>query len=422
MTGCYRLRGGIRMRINKRGLQAFILILLLALFNANAWALVAFEQSLNFNFRFNNPGARANAMGGAFIGMADDATAAYTNPAGLTILTKPEVSIEYKRSEYENTFFDINGTGFDFDEEADGVSFLSYVIPYKKSTLAVYRHQLVDIQSNYSIDLFQNSTETNLQVITLGLGFGLKLTENFSIGASVGFANLDYNFSNEFFSDASLTPPPTFKDYVDGDDQAEHYTVSFLWNPIGEFNIGLVYRSGPEFDTNFVSLQDLDGDRFFEKSQITKTTLKVPDVYGIGVSYRFPDGLTVAIDANYIEYSDLLKDLVFRGGTTVKQNGLRISDYAIDDTIETHVGLEYVFDMKQMPVAVRFGYSFKPEHRIKYEGPKIDEQFSSPEGEDDHIFSLGFGAVLFEDVQVDLAASFGDYEKEYTASFVYRFE
>ena len=39
---------------------------------------------------------------GAFIGLADDATAAYTNPAGLTVLTKPEVSVEHKWGKYTN--------------------------------------------------------------------------------------------------------------------------------------------------------------------------------------------------------------------------------------------------------------------------------------------------------------------------------
>ncbi len=79
--------------------------MILAAPNGDGWALTAFNQNYNFNFRFNTPGARANAMGGAFIGMADDASAAYSNPAGLTILPKPEVSVEYKSAKYENTFY-----------------------------------------------------------------------------------------------------------------------------------------------------------------------------------------------------------------------------------------------------------------------------------------------------------------------------
>ena len=40
-------------------------------------------------------GARAVGMGGAFIAVADDATAASWNPAGLTQLKKPEISFAY---------------------------------------------------------------------------------------------------------------------------------------------------------------------------------------------------------------------------------------------------------------------------------------------------------------------------------------
>jgi hypothetical protein len=40
-------------------------------------------------------GARAVGMGGAFIAVADDATAASWNPAGLTQLRKSELSIVY---------------------------------------------------------------------------------------------------------------------------------------------------------------------------------------------------------------------------------------------------------------------------------------------------------------------------------------
>ena len=45
-------------------------------------------------FDFLNPSARSLALGGAFVGLADDATAALVNPAGLIELTRKEISIE----------------------------------------------------------------------------------------------------------------------------------------------------------------------------------------------------------------------------------------------------------------------------------------------------------------------------------------
>ena len=42
-------------------------------------------------FDFLNPGARSLALGSAFVGLADDATAAWVNPAGLMELTRREI-------------------------------------------------------------------------------------------------------------------------------------------------------------------------------------------------------------------------------------------------------------------------------------------------------------------------------------------
>ena len=55
-------------------------------------------------FSFSNPGARSLGMGGAFAAVADDATAAFANPAGLTQLTRPEVSIEGRHWSYATPF------------------------------------------------------------------------------------------------------------------------------------------------------------------------------------------------------------------------------------------------------------------------------------------------------------------------------
>src|ERR1700740_416976 len=62
------------------------------------------ESLAGLQFNFGNPGARSLGMGGAFLGLADDASAAEANPAGLTILRKPEVSIEARNFEEQQIF------------------------------------------------------------------------------------------------------------------------------------------------------------------------------------------------------------------------------------------------------------------------------------------------------------------------------
>ncbi len=53
---------------------------------------------------FSNPGARSMGLGGAFAALADDATAAFANPAGLVQLTRSEISAEGRRWSYSTPF------------------------------------------------------------------------------------------------------------------------------------------------------------------------------------------------------------------------------------------------------------------------------------------------------------------------------
>ncbi len=62
-------------------------------------------QALNaIEFNFLNPGARSLGFGGAFAAVADDATAAFANPAGLVQLLRPEISVEETLGSYSTLF------------------------------------------------------------------------------------------------------------------------------------------------------------------------------------------------------------------------------------------------------------------------------------------------------------------------------
>jgi long-chain fatty acid transport protein len=75
-----------------------------ALAHAGDKGLVDSETFSGFQFNFNNPGARSLGMGGAFVAVADDATAVIANPAGLVILRRPELLGEVKFTRFRNTF------------------------------------------------------------------------------------------------------------------------------------------------------------------------------------------------------------------------------------------------------------------------------------------------------------------------------
>src|SRR5260370_322495 len=98
------------------------------------------ESLSGLQFNFGNPGARSLGMGGAFLGLADDASAAEANPAGLTILRRPEVSLEVRNYQEQQlfttsgTFPNLTRTAFSHYSQRVEPTLFSFVYPIKKGT------------------------------------------------------------------------------------------------------------------------------------------------------------------------------------------------------------------------------------------------------------------------------------------------
>src|SRR5262249_8171327 len=92
----------------RRRVAGFGAVALMAIagFPGVAWAQSKVEVKAGIQFDFLAPGARSLALGGAFTAVADDATAAFTNPAGLRHITKKEISFEGRVRRYETPFTD----------------------------------------------------------------------------------------------------------------------------------------------------------------------------------------------------------------------------------------------------------------------------------------------------------------------------
>ena len=72
-----------------------LLVLCLLAGNGDARALTDEEIFREFAFNFVSPGARALGVGGSFVALADDVTAAQANPAGLATFSAPSFMAEY---------------------------------------------------------------------------------------------------------------------------------------------------------------------------------------------------------------------------------------------------------------------------------------------------------------------------------------
>src|SRR5512146_3586884 len=93
---------------------------------AIAFVLIVMTVSVGFAQQYNltGSGARAEGFGGAFIGVADDATAVVWNPAGLSQLQRPEASLVARNVGEKWTSSDLSGSTSGNNWSADQTHFL----------------------------------------------------------------------------------------------------------------------------------------------------------------------------------------------------------------------------------------------------------------------------------------------------------
>ena len=311
------------------------------LFLAASPALAQRDLEIPIQFDFINPGARSLALAGAFIGLADDATAATTNPAGLQRLGRPEVSIEGRGWKFITDFVQggrLSGTvtnkGIDTtagpvfadtSERVTGISFLSFVYPHGRWSIAGYRQEASRLKGSATTEgafltepnqfgqlqefrEYPSILARELDVINYGSSVAYRFGK-VSVGAGINFSQLKldsalvgYELPPDFYGPATYTTP-RFGSTQESDDWSLGFTGGVLIVPNDKFQVGASYRRGArfEFDGQFV----YPDPQFSDLTATYTDEFKVPDNFGVGVAVRPFDGLTISFDINRVSYSDL---------------------------------------------------------------------------------------------------------------------
>jgi len=507
------------MKRERFGPGAWLVVLLLvALFHANAWALTDEEIFRDFRFNFINPGARSLGLGGAFIAAADDATAIQANPAAMHYIFYKEFFVEYRHSAPETQFFfpdrpsgslDPNNPRLPYldaqavndKQDTNTPSFASFAYPFRlgnrRATVAGSRQVVLDVRSSlqddssnvgtslrFSTDQFpvwvnpgntgcgimgvqqyavcnKVTGDLDTELVNYNIGFSVSITDDFSIGVTATYANLDMTSSVESTSldprgalfsthpridtgGGNLSPIRT-RSFIDDSDNAFSWTVGLHWHPDRVFasgyspiRFGLVYRKGADLSVEeTVSEFDATTGRFIPERPFANT-LRVPDRYGIGVSYETEKYWTFSVDVERIEYSDLLEGFrsgenFFTSDTLAKVLDPNAGDlnleYDVDDATVVHAGVQFKFRSQgSWTHAVRAGYYNAPDNRIRLTDvdsgdPQLDrlyrDVFRGADSENHYTVGLSIGTPILLEIQ--LAGDFADTGDEYVASVIYRF-
>jgi len=357
-------------------------------------------QQVEFSSTLNpvGSGARATGMGGAFISVADDATAASWNPAGLIQLENPEVSLVYsyfnRRQEYSSSVHpEIEST---HDMETDGVNYASAAYPF----VLFNRNMIVSVnyQRLYEMDKSINDLKLNIAggknanihfeqtgyLYAISPAMAVQIIPGLSVGATLNIwdKNLTENGweTRQRGEIQTVVERPAY-DLLINEVISETRDTSFsgvnanfgiLWSVSDKFAVGAVYKTS--FDADLGQKTDSSYDRSQTRTDTGVTTLyptafdshsedltmKMPASYGIGVSYRHSDALTVALDLYRTDWSRF----VIVDSSGVERNPLDrlpVSEGRLTDTTQVRLGGEYLFIRDKYVVPFRLGLFYDPE-------------------------------------------------------------
>lgn len=272
-------------------------------------------------------GARSLAMGAAFVGIADDASATYWNPAGLSQLTRNELNL-MQATLFADTTYD----------------FYSFVHPSKKggSAWGVSMTQLasagfervtatVDPSNPNSFSDVKSAGTFAVKEQAMGWSYGRKVVDRVSIGTSLRQVTRSVDYSSDSSIQADLATLIDSKD--------------------GQRRFGLVIRnvyskvSGDTSDSMPLVFRTGISDQFFKKRlllamDIEKSIHAVPS-WHVGGEFGFT------------------KNFKGRAGIQGDQvTGLGETDVGFGYTIKS-VSLDYSLGLHTLGTSSRMGMSWK---------------------------------------------------------------
>ena len=220
------------------------------------------------SFSILGAGARAAGMGGAFTALADDASAASFNPAGLALLLKPEASVVFdgsRRHDEHAAFVDVeDGAAERYGASSSvftttGLNFASFTVPFTVARhnvcLQLSFHRLIDFgfhtdrsfaetdEDATPIAALRQRVDQSGDVSTLSLAAAFQATERLSLGLTLSRWNGGWSFDTRTEEDEErLAGSSSLRFHQDNDWSGWNVGAGFLLR-YRYLNVGGAYRS-----------------------------------------------------------------------------------------------------------------------------------------------------------------------------------
>jgi len=354
----------------------------------------AYSNGLNLN----GMGAKAISMGGAFIAVADDYSAVFWNPAGLTQMDKASLSVfssiliptgTYK---YAPAGIDIETKSKVFPAPA-----LTYYKPlsdklifgltfYATSGIGAYwdGKPLVPFNTGFPHNKRVYKWESKVGGLTASPVIAYKVSDKFSLGVTL---NITYGFLNMNKEAMTTQYSEDTKGIGFG------ATIGALFKPSDKLSIGFTFKTPQKIklkgDLKLDTLNKVIPIPGFPTSVEITREITWPLWAGVGIAFKPFDKLTIAFDAQYTNWGKLDKIPAKTDNAMWNKNlgkGSIIEKTAFElewkDAIQYRVGVDYKLSDK---FSLRGGYYYDPAP-----GPEATLNILLP-SVSYNVFTAGFG-------------------------------
>ena len=344
-------------------------------------------------FQINEHGAKAQAMGGAFTGLADDASAAYFNPAAITGFSEQQFMAGFTLIKPSASFRGPSPsiTQYDLEDQYFNPINFYYINPGKD------KHSWgLSLNNPYGMGTKWDeywpgryaAINTALETYYLTAVYAYQLNDELSlaVGPSLVYGNVTLEKKKSlhpFTGDATIE--------LTGDALTYSFVASAFYKYSEKLSAGLTYRHSAKLK--------IDGTVESEAPEAMLSMLPDGDAEA---EITPPWNLTLGIGVKPIDKLTLTADMQFVGWSTYDELKIEFSQpdtftvapKKYNNTFIARMGAEYQVDDR---IAVRGG--------LLYDNNPVDDEYVDPTLPDsDRLgFSTGFGFKINEKTTIDFA-------------------
>ena len=395
-------------------------------------ALLCFSQMAHAGgICMEGVGTRAVTMGGAFTGLADDASAVFWNPAGLAQLKGGRFELGlytmhtmmWDRDSVSNLPIDQQNPAkgdifpalYDsepnrFNEEElfwPGCATIPYLVSYKTFDDFTLGGGIYALGGSYSdfedtgIKDMETGADidamiwTMMMIMNVNVSLSKKITDKLSLG--VGLDILYGKLKGDLDKDYKGSNDPTRPDYEfrfesESDGMGVQGTVGCHYQCTPKLSVGAVYKTGSEFDLNGVThgrmtLFQPDGTPIMNLSESSNHyhDFVYPPYWAVGIAYRYTPRLVLTADWQRTDWTNFNWPLA---NLNYETQGNLLRDVVVDPDFYSanayRFGCEYLYNER---LTLRGGYMYD-ESGVPEDGQRLTSILL---GEPVHFYNAGIG-------------------------------